>query len=109
MIPLTHTVTIKKAGVLDAWGILQSNGTEVINKARLKYSIDTRVAGKTTGQPVTNIIATGSVILELSSNITHDDLIVFTGKDGKIYEVGPNAIKPINDFNGKPLFWKVTF
>ncbi len=108
MIPLPHIVTIKQSSGLDKWGILQhSEGKQF--KGRVKYAIDTRVAGKTTGQPVTNIIPTGSMILELAAEFTHDDLISFVGKDGRVFEIKPKEIKPIGDLNAAVMFWKVTF
>lgn len=109
LIPLPHKVYVSRPDRLDDWGILVKGTESTEYKARIKYSIEDRVAGKTTGQPVVNTIPTGSMILEVSAEVTHDDFIVFTANNGKTYEVSPKTIKPISDYNAKPMYWKVTF
>ena len=109
LIQLPHTITVKKNGGVDRWGILQKGTVQTDYKARVSYKIDTVVAGKTTGQPVINVIPQGSMIIEVAAQFTHDDLIEITAKDGKKYEVKPKEIKPINDFYANPMYWKVTY
>ena len=108
LIPLPHKVTVRQPSGLDRWGHL-SHGTETIHDARIKYEVASRVAGKTTGQPVRNVVTGGSMIVDLSANITHDTELFFTGTDGQQYTVNPEKIKHIGDLNAVPLYWKVTF
>lgn len=109
LIALPHIVTVRQPVGLDRWGLLQSGDQEIPYKARIRYEIDERIAGKTTGQPVKNIIVSGQMILEVGAKFSHDSILTFTAKDGKKYEVSPKQVKPISDFNARPIYWKVTF
>lgn len=109
LIALPHIVTVKQPVGLDRWGLLQSSAEEVPYKARVRYQIEERIAGKTTGQPVKNIIVSGQMILEVDAKFSHDTVLTFTAKDGKKYEVIPKQVKPISDFNARPIYWKVIF
>ena len=109
LIGLPHRVRVINDAGLDEWGILKQ-GTETTEYAgRVRYEVENRVAGKTTGQPVSNTVPNGSMILELAASFDHDSTLEFTGRDGQPIRIRPNSIKSINDFNAKPMYWKVTF
>lgn len=109
LIVLPHRVRVIDAAGLDAWGILQQGTASIEYAGRVRYEMESRVAGKTTGQPVSNTIPTGSMILELTAKFDHDSTLEFTDRNGVPCRVRPKSIKSINDFNASPLYWKVTF
>lgn len=108
LIPLPHKVTVRQPAGIDRWGLL-THSEETTHDARIKYEVASRVAGKTTGQPVKNVIPTGSMLVDLGADITHDTELIFTATDGQQHTVIPEKIKHIGDLNAVPLYWKVTF
>lgn len=101
MIPLKQTVTVKKSGALDEWG-LPTQDESVVYKCRIDDSSEL-VRDKDGNE----VVGRATILIKGVANITYDDVLEWIDDFGNTRLEKPLNILVIKDLSGKPLFTKV--
>lgn len=97
LIPYKQTITLKRGGGLDDWG-MPIPGTEITLKARVDEKSE-----KITDQNGAEVLSSHKIYLDKLQEVRYDDAIGYTNEIGVAVERNPKKIEVIRDFGGKPL------
>ena len=101
MIPVTHSITVKKATELDDWGQPVSSQSITV-----KCRVD-QTSKLVRNQDGKEVVASAEILMLGLVEINYSDLIEWTDEAGNKYTWPPVVVAVIRDLNGKPILTKV--
>lgn len=96
-VPMPHTVSIEKAGELNAWGEYEDTGEAITHKARISYNSKRETISVASGE---DIVFTATIAINGDVPISYQDYIVWQDSRGQQFKKQPIEIKDRHDLAG---------